>query len=147
MLGFLILALPQHHGDAVDPALLEIIKAGSTTAILAVHFVPYADTQGISRTTAGYIFGFMMALNVAGSIGAGILSDRFSRKNLLALVYFLRGSAYLLLLATEGITGAFGLWLFAGVAGFSWIATAPLTTSLTADVYGLRALGTISGVS
>ena len=113
----------------------------------AVHFVPYADTQGISRTTAGYIFGFMMALNVAGSIGAGILSDRFSRKNLLALVYFLRGSAYLLLLATEGITGAFGLWLFAGVAGFSWIATAPLTTSLTADVYGLRALGTISGVS
>ena len=27
MLGFLILALPQHHGDAVDPALLEIIKA------------------------------------------------------------------------------------------------------------------------
>lgn len=120
---------------------------GATTAILAVHFVPYADTRGISTTTAGYIFGFMMALNVVGSIGAGILSDRFSRKNLLALVYFLRGSAYLLLLATEGIAGSLGLWIFAGVAGFSWIATAPLTTSLTADVYGLRALGTISGIS
>ena len=26
MLGFLLLALPQHHGEAVDPALLEIIK-------------------------------------------------------------------------------------------------------------------------
>jgi hypothetical protein len=26
MLGFLILALPQHHGETVDPALLAIIK-------------------------------------------------------------------------------------------------------------------------
>ena len=33
------------------------------------------------------------------------------------------------------------------VAGFSWWATAPLTTSLTADVYGLKPLGTITGVS
>jgi len=33
------------------------------------------------------------------------------------------------------------------VAGVSWIATAPLTTTLTADVYGLRALGTIAGLT
>ena len=35
----------------------------------------------------------------------------------------------------------------AALAGFSWVATASLTTTLTADVYGLRALGTISGLS
>ena len=40
-----------------------------------------------------------------------------------------------------------GLWVFATIAGFSWVATLPLTSSLTADVYGLRALGTISGVT
>ena len=33
------------------------------------------------------------------------------------------------------------------MAGVSWIATASLTTTLTADVYGLRALGTISGLT
>ena len=33
------------------------------------------------------------------------------------------------------------------MAGISWIATAPLTTALIADVYGVRALGTISGVA
>ena len=33
------------------------------------------------------------------------------------------------------------------LAGFSWIASVPLTSSLTADVYGLRALATISGIS
>ncbi len=86
----------------------------------------------------------MMGLNVAGAVGAGALADRFGRKNLLALVYFLRGVAYLCLLL---VSSNLGLWAFVAVAGFSWIATAPLTTSLTADVYGLKALGTISGVS
>jgi len=117
---------------------------GATTGVLNVHFVPYAVDRGVSPATAANIFGFMMGLNVVGSIAAGFFSDKFSRKNLLALVYAMRGIAYLLLLLIPS-TG--GLWVFAALAGFSWIATAPLTTSLTADVYGLKALGTISGVS
>ena len=43
--------------------------------------------------------------------------------------------------------GAFGLWVFAAVFGLSFMAPAPLTTSLTADIYGLRALGAITGAS
>lgn len=117
---------------------------GFTTAILSVHFVPYAIDRGVSSSMAATAFGFMMALNIVGSIGAGWLSDHFVRKNLLALVYLLRGCAYVLLLV---VSSEFGLWLFAAVAGFSWIATAPLTTALTADVYGVRALGTITGVA
>lgn len=120
------------------------IVCGMTTGILAVHFVPFAIDQGVSAGTAATIFGFMMGLNVVGSIMAGVLSDRFGRKNILALTYFLRGIGYLLLLL---VPGGLSLWIFAGVAGFSWIATAPMTTSLTADVYGLRSLGAISGVS
>ena len=120
------------------------LVCGFTTAILTVHFVPYVIDQGISPAVAATIFGYMMGLNIIGSIGAGILSDRFNRKNLLALVYFLRGCAYILLLLMPGSSG---LWVFATIAGFSWIATAPLTTTLIADVYGLRALGTISGMS
>ena len=120
------------------------LVCGFTTAILSVHFVPYAIGRGISPATAATAFGLMMGLNVAGAIGAGALADRFGRKNLLALVYFLRGVAYLCLLL---VSSNLGLWAFVAVAGFSWIATAPLTTSLTADVYGLKALGTISGVS
>jgi len=85
-----------------------------------------------------------MGLNVLGGLGAGVLADRFGRKNVLAAVYFTRGVGYVLLLL---LPGSLGLWVFAIFAGFSWIASVPLTTSLTADVYGLRALATISGVS
>ncbi|MCY4365603.1 MAG: MFS transporter [Chloroflexi bacterium] len=122
---------------------------GYTTAVLSVHFVPFADSLGVGPQTAAFIFALMMGLNVVGSIGAGILSDKFSRKNMLALVYFVRGTAYMLMLASVEIfgLGTPALLIFAVVAGISWIATAPLTTALIADVYGVRALGTISGVA
>ena len=118
---------------------------GFTTFILSVHFVPYAIDQGIAPGTAATIFGFMMGLNLLGVTGAGMLADRIGRrKNVLALVYLLRGGAYVMLLL---VPSTMGLWAFAAVAGFSWVATASLTTTLTAEVYGLRALGTISGLS
>ena len=118
---------------------------GFTTFILSVHFVPYAIDQGVSPGTAATIFGFMMGLNLLGVTGAGMLADQIGgRKNVLAMVYLLRGSAYLLLLLAPS---TMGLWAFAALAGFSWVATASLTTTLTAEVYGLRALGTISGLS
>ena len=85
---------------------------GCTTSMLGVHFVPYAIGQGISPTIAATAFGYMMALNMLGGIGAGLLADRFGRKNLLALVYFLRGCAYVLLLT---IPGTASLWVFASV--------------------------------
>ena len=117
---------------------------GVTTGIIAAHFVPYAIDQGVSASMAATIFGVMMGLNVLGGLGAGMLADRFGRKNVLAAVYFMRGAGYLLLLL---MPGTLGLWIFAIMAGFSWVASVPLTTSLTADVYGLRALATISGIS
>ena len=128
---------------------LAYFACGYTTAVLSVHFVPFAESLGVPAITAAIIFGIMMFLNAFGSIGAGILSDRFSRKNMLALVYFVRGLAYVALLVSVEILGLGvpALVIFAIIAGISWIATAPLTTTLIADVYGVRALGTISGVA
>ena len=117
---------------------------GVTTGIIAAHFVPYAIDQGVSAAMAATIFGLMMGLNVVGGLGAGILADRLGKKNVLAAVYLLRGIGYVLLLL---MPGAPGLWVFGIMAGFSWVASVPLTSSLTADVYGLRALATISGIS
>jgi MFS family permease len=117
---------------------------GFTTAILTTHFIPYAIDRGLSPSTAATAFGVMNGLNVVGVIVMGMLADRSGRKNLLALVYAARGGAYALLLLAPD---PWGLWGFAVIAGFSYWATAPLTTSLTADVYGLRTLGILSGVT
>lgn len=117
---------------------------GFTTAILTTHFIPYAMDRGFTASTAATAMGLMNGLNVVGVIVMGTLADRCGRKNLLALVYAGRGGAYALLLFAPD---PWGLWGFAAIAGFSYWATAPLTTSLTADVYGLKTLGTLSGIT
>lgn len=117
---------------------------GFTTAILTTHFIPYALDRGFTASTAAAAFGLMSGLNVAGVIAAGALADRWGRKNLLAWVYAARGGAYAMLVLAPG---PWSLWGFAAIAGFSYWATAPLTTSLMADVYGLRSLGTLNGLS
>ena len=133
---------------------------GITVGLLSVHFVPYADGQlGVDPRMAATIFGVLTGLNAIGAIGGGWLADRFGRKNVLGTVYSVRCLAYLVLIggliAVErsidiplvGSAALPSLWIFAVLAGFSWIASVPITASLTADVYGLRALATISGIS
>ena len=114
---------------------------GMTTARISVHYVPFAIERGISSVEAAWAFGMMMGLSV---LGVGAISDRFGRKNLLGVVYAGRGMAYaMLVLAPSRI----GIWGFAVIAGFSWIAAAPLISTLTADIYGIKRIGTLNGMT
>ncbi len=117
---------------------------GMTTAIISAHYIPFAVERGVDPRVAAVAFGVMSALNIAGVLAAGLISDKVGRKNVLAFIYAGRGVAYVALLT---LPGAWGIWFFAVVAGFSWIASAALTSSLTADIYGLRAMGTLGGTS
>jgi len=117
---------------------------GITGGNLLVHLVPYAIDRGVSPSTAAFVFGVMMVLGIVGSMAAGMISEGMHRKTLLAITYLVRGCAYAVVLLLPGI---YGLWIFAAVIGFTFMAPVPLTTSLTADIYGLRALGAITGVS
>jgi MFS family permease len=123
--------------------LLAYFVCGVTTTALAIHFVPIAAARGMAPGPASIAFGLMMGMNILGVLGAGWVSDRTGRKDLLAAVYATRGVAYALMLV---LPAAGALWLFAPIAGLSWIATVPLTYSLTAEIYGLKNMGTLSGV-
>ena len=117
---------------------------GMTTAIISAHYIPFAVERGVDPRLAATAFGVMSALNIAGVLAAGWISDKVGRKNVLATIYAGRGLAYVALLT---LPGAWGIWLFALVAGVSWIASAALTSSLTADIYGLRTMGTLGGTA
>ena len=127
---------------------------GVTTIIISAHYVPFAMDLGISAGVASLAFGFMQGLNAVGVIVVGLLSDRFSRKNLLGIIYFIRFLAYVMLVTPgfmmmlwgTSIPPSIAVWGFATLAGLSWIATPPLTSSLTADIYGVRNIGTLNGL-
>ena len=122
---------------------LGFLVCGITTASIAVHYVRWAEDQSISPGTAALAFGLLSGINAIAVIAIGWLSDKMQRKTLLGIVYLIRAVAFLSLIL---LPGNIGLWVFAVVGGGSWLATVPLTTSLTADVYGVRALGTLTGL-
>jgi MFS family permease len=117
---------------------------GMTVAIFSVHLIPFATDRGFSPETAAKAFGFMAILSVVGSLLSGVLSDRIGRKNMLALAYLIRGLAFALLLLWRH---ELALYVFAVLGGLSWLATPPSVIALTGEIYGLRALGTLGGIS
>ena len=116
---------------------------GFTTAIIATHFVPFALDRGFAPSTAAIAFGMLGGLNVISILIIGTLSDKFGRKNLLGIVYAVRGLAYSMLILFHA---PWALFAFVGLAGMSWLGSVPLTTALTGDFYGLKHMGILTGL-
>ncbi len=102
-------------------------------------------TLGISTTSAlGAIAISLIGLaNIGGSIMAGWLGKRYTKKYLLAGIYAARTlvSAVFILLPITPTT----VVLFSLSMGALWLATVPLTSGLVAHIYGLRYMGTLYG--
>ncbi len=71
---------------------------------------------------------FIGLFNVAGSVGAGLLGQRYRMKYLLALIYAARAlmiAIYLVMPKT-----ALNIYIFAAGMGMTWLATVPPTSGL-----------------
>ncbi len=102
--------------------------------------------MGITTTSAlGAISISVIGLaNIAGTLTAGWLGNRFTKKYLLAGIYTLRtiaAAAFIMLPMTPT-----SVLIFSGVMGALWLATVPLTSGLIAHLYGLRYMGTLYGI-
>jgi MFS family permease len=101
---------------------------------------------GITTTSAlGAIAISVIGLaNIAGTLTAGYLGKRYTKKYLLAGIYTGRTIAAAAFILAP-ITPA-SVLLFSTVMGALWLATVPLTSGLVAHLYGLRYMGTLYGI-
>jgi predicted MFS family arabinose efflux permease len=114
----------------------------TSVGLIGAHFIAHATEHGFSDAQAAGIFSVIGAMNIFGTIGAGILCDRYSPRHLLAGFYVLRA---LTLLALPFITTMPLMGVFALTFGIDYIATVPPTVMLTAERFGRRSVGTIYG--
>lgn len=119
------------------------VVCGITTGSIAVHFVPYAVSEGISVKTAALAFALLNLINLGGVLATGVISDGLLRKNILTVVYGVRGLSFLSLVV---LPADIGLWVFAVVGGISWLASVPQVGALTAEIYGIQRAGTLNGM-
>lgn len=125
-----------------------LILSGSTLAIGAIgaviqHFILFLKDQGYSSAVAARFSTGLLVASLAGRILVGYAVDHVSKKNAMALFYFLIGAAVLLLGAAK-LPGA--VWTFAAIFGFSMGADYMLVSLVTAECFGTRALGKLLGL-
>ncbi len=100
---------------------------------------------GITTTSAlGAIAISIIGLaNIAGSITAGWLGKRYTKKYLLAAIYTARTVVSVCFIMVPMTPTS--VILFSLVMGALWLATVPLTSGLVAYIYGVRYMGTLYG--
>jgi len=129
--------------EAVRTRNFWLILIGSTLAIGAIgaviqHFILFLKDQGYSSAVAARFSTGLLVASLAGRILVGYAVDIVSKKNAMALFYFLIGAAVLLLGAAK-LPAA--VWTFAAIFGFSMGADYMLVSLVTAECFGTRALG------
>ena len=138
---------------------LGFFSCGYQLAFITAHFPalvtemcgaidPSGMLAGMGITTTSALGAVSIAViglaNIIGSITAGWLGKRYTKKYLLAAVYTGRTIASALFIMLP-ITPA-SVLLFSVVMGALWLATVPLTSGLVAHIYGLRYMGTLYGI-
>ncbi len=118
---------------------------GFHIAFLMTHMPGVIALCGLSPSLAGTSFAIIGLFNIVGSVLAGLAAQRWSMKNMLALLYASRGVGvvyFLLSPKTELTVVIFSVWM-----GMTFLATVPPTAGLVGKLFGTRYLATLFGVT
>jgi MFS family permease len=117
---------------------------GFQLAFITTHFPAYLADRGMPGGVASWAIAFVGLFNVAGAYLAGVWGAKWSKKNLLAGVYFGRGIVLLAFIMVPLSTAS--VLVFGAALGLLWLSTAPLTSGLVATFFGTRHMATLFGI-
>ena len=138
---------------------LGFFSCGYQLAFVTAHFPAFVTEMcgpiaqgsllaGLGITTTSALGAIAISLiglaNIGGTLLAGYLGKRYSKKYLLAGIYTGRtiiAAAFILFPMTPTTVVIFSIAM-----GSLWLATVPLTSGLVAHLYGLRYMGTLYGI-
>ncbi|HOZ33446.1 MAG TPA: MFS transporter [Tabrizicola sp.] len=138
---------------------LGFFSCGYQLAFITAHFPAFVTElcspidsssllAGLGITTTSALGAVSIAVigifNIAGTLTAGYLGKRYTKKYLLFWIYVGRtvAAATFILLPITPVS----VLVFSAVMGSLWLATVPLTSGLVAHIYGIRYMGTLYGV-
>ncbi len=116
---------------------------GFHVAFIATHLPAYITDRGLSAEIGAWSLATVGLFNVFGAIMAGVLGNRFQKKNILSLIYLSR-AVFIALFVLMPISPT-SVLLFSAAIGLSWLSTVPLTSGIVAQVFGPRYMATLFG--
>ena len=138
---------------------LGFFSCGYQLAFLTAHFPAFVTelcgpimpggalhSMGITTTSAlgAVAISLIGFTNILGTLLAGYLGKRYTKKYLLSAIYTGRTviAAWFIMAPMTPTT----VLIFSAAMGSLWLATVPLTSGLIAHIYGLRYMGTLYGI-
>ncbi|OFI35854.1 MFS transporter [Alteromonas lipolytica] len=117
---------------------------GFQLAFITVHMPAFLSDRGFAPEVAVFSLSLIGLCNIFGCLLSGSWSGKYSKKNLLTLIYALRATAiaaFMLFPMNET-----SVYLFSIVTGLLWLATVPPTSGLVAQLFGLPYMGLLYGI-
>jgi MFS family permease len=112
---------------------------------LITHLPGVIEVCGLPPSVSGAALAVLGLFNIAGSIGAGWVIQRYSMKATLSWLFAARAAGIALFLAapkTEFTVLAFSVWM-----GLTYMAVLPPTAGLIGRLYGAKRLPTLFGIT
>lgn len=120
------------------------VACGFTDFMITTHLAALAVDRGLGTATGAHALSLLAIANVAGLLLAGRLADRVGNRSALVAVYLVRALALSLICV---VGGRGGLYAFAFLFGLTFFTTAPLTSALISELYGLALTGRVFGAA
>ncbi len=117
---------------------------GFHLAFVTVHLPAYLGDLGLPSWLAAAALTLVGLCNIIGTLGCGLLGQRYPKKSVLSLLYLLRALVFLAFLVvpvSEASVLAFG-----AAMGFLWLGTVPLTSGLVAQIFGPAYMSMLFGI-
>jgi MFS family permease len=124
--------------------ILGFFVCGFHVTFVAVHLPAYIEDQNLPTWLGGWALALIGLFNIIGSLLFGYLGDFISKKNLLSLLYSLRGCLFLIFifLPKTELT----VLIFASILGVLWLSTVPLTSGIISFIFGPYYMSMLFGI-
>jgi cyanate permease len=117
---------------------------GFHVSFIGTHLPAYIEDVGLAAAIGGVSLALIGLFNIAGSLLSGWSGQRYSKKSLLAGLYFTRAIVITLFILAP--VSPVSIYVFSAIMGLLWLSTVPLTMGLVAHTQGLTFLSTLSGL-
>ncbi|MBI4216742.1 MAG: MFS transporter [Chloroflexi bacterium] len=118
------------------------IGLSSLTAV-TLHAIPFMESIGLERGTAAFVVSAMGAVSIVGRLGFGWLGDLYSKRYVIVVCFLLQVVGFMVLVLMNEMW-MLGIWVLIYAPGYG--GSIPLRPAITADYFGRKAYGTISGL-
>jgi len=147
-------AFQQSAGAAIREALghrgyllltIGFFVCGFQVVFVGVHLPAYLADKGMAPHVAVTALALIGLFNIVGTWTTGWLGSRVPKRYILSTIYFARAVVFALFFFLP--LSPLSVYLFAVALGLLWLSTVPPTNSIVAQVFGVRYLAMLSGVT